>query len=550
MISLLAFLAIVSTSSGLAVPEAASIPAPLAALSPYAPISTTCPSTPLVRAARGVSSKEAAYVRARAPKSAAALKAWLTKVNGEYADAKKLPVVALTSSGGGFRSLLTTAGLVQAFDGRDSNASTAGLLQGLTYQAGLSGGAWFLSSLYGNNYPTISNLEASLWTTTFAESPLLAQLNDTSKTNIETDIVAKQASGFNVNLNDPYGRLLSYQFLEGPDGGVADTLSGLTTLSKFTAHNVPFPIITALGVNTFEGKCGPALNATQYEFTPYEFGSWDTGVRAFTQTKYLGTNLTHGKPAISHSCIANFDNLGYVLGTSSNLFFVLDNISPCAPPSNASNVLVTDVSQYITGIRTVATADLYAQYQNPFYKSRGSPLVEHTPTLSLVDGGTTGQNNPIWPFIQANGTRGVDVLLVNDNSADTSANYPDGAELRQTYVEAQAAGLTRMPAIPASAVFLAQGLNRRPTFFGCDCATALTVVYLPNFNFTFPSGEPTAKLQYAPSETRGMIANGNAVATYNGTEGFAACLACAVMKKSGTALPAECGACFAKYCYN
>jgi lysophospholipase len=57
------------------------------------------------------------------------------------ADAEKL---ALTTSGGGLRSLLSGAGVVQGLDSRDSNVSTSGLYEALTYQTGLSGGSRML----------------------------------------------------------------------------------------------------------------------------------------------------------------------------------------------------------------------------------------------------------------------------------------------------------------------------------------------------------------------------------------------------------------------
>jgi lysophospholipase len=115
---------------------------------------------------------------------------------------------------------------------------------------------------------------------------------------------------------DPWGRLLSYQLLYGNDGGVSDTLSGLTALSNFASFNAPFPIITTLGVKTIQGECLPGPNATQYELHPYEFGSWDIGFAAFSPTAYLGTSLSNG--VSNGTCIKNYDNLGYVLGASSN----------------------------------------------------------------------------------------------------------------------------------------------------------------------------------------------------------------------------------------
>ena len=465
----------------------------------YAPHPAACPATPLVRPATRLSSPEAAFLTARKAKASQALKAWLQKTNAGF-NASKLPTVALTTSGGGYRSLLCGAGVIQGFDVRDSNVSTSGLFQGMTYQAGLSGGAWLLSSFAGNNYPTISSLRDNLWIQAFQESLLLPNflLAAPAYVEITNDIKAKQTAGFPPTLTDPWGRLLSYQLLYGPDGGVAKTLSGLTSQSNFTEHNTPYPIITGLGVKTFNGECLPGPNATTYELTPFEFGSWDQGVSAFTPSKYLGSALSNGQPTTG-SCIVNYDNLGYALGTSSSLF----NEACVAAPSstNMTTGLTGILSTILTAAHSIGTRDEYAIYPNPFYNYPRSSLVSAQKELSLVDGGEALQNNPIFPMLQP--ARGVDVMIVNDNSADSN-NFPNGSEILTTYVQSLNAGLTRMPVIPSVETFISQGLNKRPTFFGCNDNAKITIVYLPNVNYTYPSNQPTAKLQYFPDETRGM----------------------------------------------
>ena len=212
----------------------------------YAPITGSCPGAPLVRSASGLSSQESAYIGARKPKADAALASWLTKTNAGFSTSN-LPVLGLTTSGGGYRSLLTGAGVIQGLDARDSSDGTSGVFQGLTYQAGLSGGGWLLSSLAGNNYPTVTNLKTTLWEQAFQDSLLdpgylLAAAAYAVVTN---DIKAKNNAGFPPTLTDPWGRLLSYQLLKGFDGGVTDRLSGITTASNFTGYNVGYPIITS-----------------------------------------------------------------------------------------------------------------------------------------------------------------------------------------------------------------------------------------------------------------------------------------------------------------
>ncbi len=524
--------------------QVATLTSALSLPSLYAPISAACPTTPLVRPADGLSASESAYLTSRKPKANAALKAWLRKTNSAF-DTSKLPTVALTSSGGGYRALLSGAGVIQGLDARDSNVSTSGILQALTFHAGLSGGAWLLSSFAGNNYPTITSLKNGLWKQAFQDSLLdpANLLAAAAYIAVTDDIVAKQDSGFPPTLTDPWGRLLSYQLLYGFDGGVAIRLSSIASYSNFTSQNVPYPIITGLGVKTFDGQCLPEPNATTYELSPFEFGSWDFGVSAFTQTRYLGTSLSNGTPS-NGACIENYDNLGYVLGTSSNLF---NEACQSVPATNMTSNIVDDLAAIVKKAHALSTRDEYAVYPNPFHNYACSSLVSAQTELTLVDGGEALQNNPIFPLLQP--SRGVDVIIVNDNSADSN-NFPNGSEILTTYVQSLNAGLTKMPFIPSVNTFVSEGLNKRPTFFGCNETSKITIVYLPNVNYTFPSNEPTAKLQYAQDETEGMIANGVQIASMGGSLTWPTCLGCAFVMKSGSKLPNECQGCFSTYCYN
>ncbi|KAF2218481.1 lysophospholipase [Elsinoe ampelina] len=510
-----------------------------ASQSDYAPISVSCPVSGLNRAAKGLSTAESTYVAGRTLRANAALAAWLKKVDPAF-DTTNLPVVGLTSSGGGYRALLAGAGVVQGLDGRDSNLATSGLFQGLTYYAGLSGGAWLLSSLSGNNWPTISKLRDTLWLDAFQDDALVANimLASSDYNTVAMDLKAKDAAGFNTTIPDAWGRFISHQILSGPNGGVSERLSGQASKSNFTSLNVPFPIMTALSVDTGAGQCTPIPSSTQYEFTPYEFGSWDNGIRAFTSTAFLGTSLTNSQPTNPNKCTANFDNLGYMFGTSSDIFSLY-----CFPyPAENSSLIGV-----LSGLIPSSPTNLLANIPNPFYKSPSSPSVSSQPTLYLADGGLNDQINPIWPFLQPE--RPVTALIVSDNTADTDDSFPSGVQIRNTYLAAQSAGLTKMPAVPPPETFVAQGLNKRAVFFGCDDKDKLTIVWLPNAAYSFPSNASTYQVQFSREQTRGIIANGNLVASQNGTEGWGRCLGCALVGKTGGKLPDACSACFDKYCY-
>ncbi|ETN36561.1 uncharacterized protein HMPREF1541_08839 [Cyphellophora europaea CBS 101466] len=537
------------------------------AASRYAPRPVTCPSTPLVRQATGISDAESKYIAERYLKASEALQSWLESVDDGFASGHggwgdwqghgkgqgKAPVIALTSSGGGYRAMLAGGGLIKGLDGREEvTTGVSGLYQALTYEAGLSGGSWLLSSLAGNDYPTISELQTSLWEPALELSLLVPQILVSPQANpiytaVDADVDAKRAAGFEPSIIDPWGRLLSYGLLLGPDGGVEDTMSSIADSSNFTAHNAPYPVITALGVEA--GECIPARNATQYEFHPYEFGSWDVGVDAFVVSEYLGTSFSDGHP--TGECITHYDQLGYVLGTSSNVFAAACSAVPANKTGEAS---ATALAENLAGLVAlpgqpgVPEREIFGLFPNPFQGYSVSPEVSAQTTLELVDGGVgvNYQGNPIWPFLH----RDIDVIIVNDNSADTPTNFPNGSEILNTYNAAVAAGLTRMPVIPSVDTFVSEGLNQKPTFFGCDSPDTATIVFIPNVNYTFPSGEPTAKIQYYRNETEGMISNGVMTANYGGKDNWPLCLACGIMKKSGGSLPDGCGACYDEYCFN
>lgn len=523
-----------------------------------------------MRQANGVSSAEAQYIAQRYSKASQNLQSWLTSIDSGFgsspanekrqwsgwpASDSKAPVIALTSSGGGFRAQLTGAGVIKAFDDREANTTkVSGLYQALTYEAGLSGGSWLLSSIIGNNWPTISFLQDNLWETALQYSIIVPEILVSQQARpvydaVEADIRAKAAAGYETSLIDSWGRLLSYELLIGTDGGVQETISAIASESNFTSYNAPYPIITALGSDlSIDGVCIPQANATQYEFHPYEFGSWDEGVDAFVVSEYLGTTFNAGTP--QGDCVTHYDQLGYILGTSSNVFAAVCSAVPANMSASDSSLSLVENLAYLAAPSQpgLPESGIFGLYPNPFQNLSSSPHVAAQQTLELVDGGVgvAPQGNPIWPFLH----RDVDVIVVNDNSADTTGNFPNGSEILNTYNAAKAANLTTMPFIPSVATFVSEGLNQKPTFFGCNTTDTVTIIYIPNYNFTYPSGQSTDKIQYFKNETIGMIDNGVEIGNYGGNEGWPLCLACGVMKKSGGPLPSGCDACYQEYCYN
>lgn len=114
------------------------------------------------------------------------------------------------------------------------------------------------------------------------------------------------------------------------------------------------------------------------------------------------------------------------------------------------------------------------------------------------------------------------------------------------------------PYFPPVDQFLAQGLNKKISFFGSACtgvvpATPL-VIYFPNYKVDFDTNTETAPRVYSKQEQAGFMGNGFKIATQSGNVRagleWPKCLACALIdkKKSGTR-STYCQSCFAEYCY-
>jgi len=213
-----------------------------------------------------------------------------------------------------------------------------------------------------------------------------------------------------------------------------------------------------------------------------------------------------------------------------------------------------------------ARRQLYAPVPNPFKSYPGSPKVNKSDELYLVDGGQSNQNNPIWPLIQP--AREVDVIFVNDNSADTDTdaigtdkpeneyNWPNGTEIRHTYLMAKTFGLTKMPFIPDVATFTSKGLHKKATVFGCHDQRLTTIVYLPNALYPevpapMQGNQYTIKVDYNATEQSWMFAYGHRIATQNNDDDWSLSLACIITHKHvlGGRVSKACSERLKKYCY-
>lgn len=578
----------------------------------YAPQVVDCPQDrPKIRSAgSGLSPQESKWLEQRRKVTAKPMTDFLKRAGIRDFDAAAYmsrvekdvasqPNVAIAVSGGGYRALMNGAGFLAAADDRmpgstQGKGSIGGLLQSATYLAGLSGGGWLVGSMFTNNFSSVQQLCANPRVWRFDRSLLKGPASSSSHSAVSRalkpvaywrhvlgQVSAKRQAGFDTSLTDYWGRALAYQLIDAPDGGPAYTFSSIAQSDPFKSANTPLPFIVADG--RAPGTRIVNLNSTVFEFSPFELGSWDPAAYGFAPLEYLGSNFSAGvvptNGSDANKCVRGFDAASFVMGTSSSIFnqFLLRNITSAGSGiPRFALVALRKVARHVSD-----NDDDIASYRpNPFlgYNAAGPSTdggggagsLAGSAELSLVDGASDGQNVPLQPLIQP--ARRVDVVFAVDSSADTKYHWPDGSALRATYDRSRGriANGTAFPAVPDRATFLARGLNNRPTFFGCDVANPTSssssqpaqpvpplIVYVPNAPYTAMSNASTFTRTYSLAQRDDIIRNGYNMATQgNGTldAEWSACVACAVLQRSlvrtGTAVPAQCKACFSRYCWD
>ena len=495
-----------------------------------------------------------------------------TYINNHKSNVSALPNIAVAFSGGGYRALLNGAGMLAALDSRVQHTTEkgqlGGVLQASTYVAGLSGGGWLVGSVFVNNFSSVEALRddtsGSVWEfgNSILEGPDTGgiQLLDSAEYyhELEDSVSNKNDAGFNTTLTDYWGRGLSFQLVNATNGGPSYTWSSLALDANFVNGDSPMPILMSNG--RAPGERIIPTNNTVYEFSPFEFGSFDPTTYGMLPIEYVGTNFTAGSVAEGDRCVRGFDNAGYVMGTSSSLFNqIVFYVNDTSIPNFLKGVLTDSLNSLGD-----SNNDIAEWYPNPFYRwNEQTSAVANSKSLTLVDGGEAGQNIPLHPLIQPD--RHVDVVFAFDNSADTPYNYPNGTSLVSEYQRSLSpiANGTSFPAVPDQNTFVNEGLNARPSFFGCDPGntthTTPLVVYMPLLPYSFFSNYSTFSFPPSYNDTvrNSIIQNGFDSATLgNGTtdERWPTCVGCAILSRSfnrtGTTVPKVCQQCFSDYCWN
>lgn len=408
---------------------------------------------------------------------------------------------------------------------------------------------------------------------------------------LQIEVRTKKQAGFPISFTDYWGRALArklFQFLYRAPG---ITLTSCTKLPSFATFQQPYPLIVAAE----KSPNSPEDTNRIFEFSPYEFGSW--GLGAFVKLKYLGTSLYKGFPSIRTEnvnisiCTSGYDNVGFVIGTSSSLFnqvFLYLYKMLMRINQDASRGILTVLAAFGLG-NSLTHVDYALISPNPFYGlfAAKDEVLSTSHNLYLADGGDTGENIPFDSLMVK--PRGVDIIFAFDMTSDMN-NYPNGTSLAASslryhtnrsslYFTAPYKNSTKsrevFPFVPTPEELLKWGLDK-PMFLGCypddyppvpntkDYTSGTSphismdlpplIVYTPNYEYSFPSNTSTFQLSYTLAEVLAITTNGYNAATANNATAWAHCVGCAILKRQFDRRPAfrpprTCAKCFLSYCY-
>ncbi|KAF8467693.1 lysophospholipase [Kalaharituber pfeilii] len=519
------------------------------------------------------------------------------------------PITAIALSGGSYRAMLNGASTFRALDNRSSNVPEfSGLLQGMDYMVGLSGGNWLVGSSALDNFATMEDLRNNHWElekglVTGVKGNPEDHVNGVLKylAQIKRQVEQKSRVGFETTLTDYWSLALGRQLVNRTTGAPNVLWSQIEDKSFFSCHEMPFPI--SISTCRLLGEKVVERTSDILETTPYSFGSWDRAVSYFFPTKYLGTSMQGGSPKdAKDGCMTGFDVGAFVMGTSSSLFSgILARIwqrkaQERKEHDGVFSHLTKGLQELLADVLAKALGgneDIAHVIPEPILRLHHqlihSNLSQNQSSLFLADGGLDNQNIPFWPLLQP--SRHVDFILAVDSSADTHQHWPNGSSLVATRSRTQSLlskyfsgniGVVPFPYVPSDgSLWAQQGMNYQPVFFGCSKGNYTSngnnktvpkdffdplIVYLPNVPWTYFTNTSTFELDYTPEEVSGFFANGARqvaqttntnweTGLLNSTEtvSWKVCVGCAIFQRSkeraGIVLGGVCEDCFDRYCW-
>ncbi|MFC1894956.1 hypothetical protein ACFLYH_03330 [Candidatus Dependentiae bacterium] len=346
----------------------------------------------------------------------------------------KIPTIAICCSGGGFRSMLSTAGFLCI-------AQKNNLLKVTSYITTISGSSWFLipwilSDNKINNFTNELILKLDeIYNFKQLKNLSIKKLKNTKNYLLETYLAflkikkIKKESNQNVSLVDLYGILLSSFLLsEFKEKKFDLKLSDLT--KKINSGNYPFPMFLATS----------QLNNYKYqwlEFSPYYIAS--SYLNSSISPWLLGATFYNGK---SKNNISELP-LGVLMGIFGSAFStnIKDAIHRAINISSLKEIkhILQKTETSIFNQNWANKKIFPAQITNFTFGMPNSPIKDLN-TIEVVDGGYSC-NLPIQPLLHPQ--RNIDIIIVLDN---TNQKFSSSAfSLREAETQAREANLKFPP---------------------------------------------------------------------------------------------------------
>lgn len=222
-----------------------------------------------------------------------------------HSASRDVPVIAVLGSGGGFRAMVGFSGVMKAL-------FESGVLDCITYIAGLSGSTWYMSTLYSNpDFPNKGPKEINKEImNNVSHSPLLLLTPQKVKRYIEA-LWKKKNAGQPVTFTDVFSMLIGETLIRDRMNSKLSTMQ-----EKIYDGQCPMPLFTCLHVKP---DVSELMFADWVEFTPYEIGMAKYGT--FMPPELFGSKFYMG------SVIKKYEEypLRFLMGVWGSAFSILFN---------------------------------------------------------------------------------------------------------------------------------------------------------------------------------------------------------------------------------
>ncbi len=399
--------------------------------------------TAQVRRSSDLANEEVDFLTKRTPK----VKQKLEKLLGISLDQNEIPRIAVCMSGGGMRAATAAEGL---FEGLDS----IGLLDALTYAAGLSGSTWTLASFVELGLPMDKYSEH------FVQA--LSKAHAFSPADLAHVLWLKYVFDQHTSIVDLYGVFLAHTFFHNINAkNSARQDIRLSDSQRYLINGNSFlPIYTSIEIK--------GTDTHWATFTPYEFGIDDFNM--YIPIWALGRKFKEG----ASTNFAPEQSLGFLMGIWGSAGSGSVNNLLGTQKDSISKTLFKALNDIFiethVGVVRVAAVRIF----NPLYGVSGAST-RNLEKLTLMDAGYEF-NLPFPPLLKKE--RKIDIIIVMDASASV---HEDPTALKKTVDYAKSRGIP-FPKINFDSITEKQ-IN---VFADKDNVSAPTIIFLApvkNYNY-------------------------------------------------------------------